>query len=83
MDELKLELKKLIIEECDKDISPDDIADEAQLVGGDLDIDSLDVLQICMAIKTRYGVRIEGSNQARKVLKNILTLSDYVATHRN
>lgn len=83
MDDLKLELKKLIIEECDKDISPDDIADDAQLVGGDLDIDSLDVLQICMAIKTTYGVRIEGSNQARKILKNILTLSDYVASHRN
>jgi acyl carrier protein len=82
VDDLKLALKRLIIEECDKDFNTDDIRDGVPLVGAELDIDSLDVLQICMAIKTEYGVRIEGSTQARKVMKSIDTLTEYVSKHR-
>jgi acyl carrier protein len=76
----KQELKRLVIEECDKDISPDEIADDAPLLRGDLDLDSLDVLQICMAVKSRYGVRIEGSSAARKALVSINTLAETIAS---
>lgn len=81
MTDLKTELKQLIIDECDKDYSVDDIANDMELIGERLDIDSLDVLQVCMAIKQRYGVRIEGSNKARKVLRNIDTLAAYITRH--
>ncbi len=74
--ELKHALKELIIEECDKpELSPDDITDDQRLLGGKLDLDSLDVLQICMAIKAQYGVRIEGSTDARKAMASINTLA--------
>lgn len=75
----KQELKRLIIEECDKDLTPDDIDDDAPLLRGDLDLDSLDVLQICMAVKSRYGVRIEGSSAARKALGSVNTLATTIA----
>ncbi len=81
-DALKLELKQLIIEECDKDLTPDDISDQQALLGGDLDLDSLDVLQICMAIKKRYGVRIEGSADARKALQSINTLAETIVSNQ-
>ncbi len=77
--ELKHDLKQLIIDECDKDIKAEEIADDAPLLGRELDLDSLDVLQICMAIKNRYGVRIEGSSAARKALKNINSLAEIIA----
>lgn len=80
--EFKTELKQLIIDECDKEYSVDAIADGIPLVGEQLDIDSLDVLQICMAIQQRYGVRIEGSNKARKLFRDIDTLANHVARHR-
>ena len=83
MEDLKQELKELIIEECEKEIEPSEISDDESLLRGDLDLDSLDVLQICMAIKTNYGVRIEGSAQSRKVLKNINTLANYITEHRS
>lgn len=74
--ELKHALKELIIEECDKpELSPDDITDDQRLLGGKLDLDSLDVLQICMAIKAQYGVRIEGSTDARKAMASINSLA--------
>ncbi|WNO09234.1 phosphopantetheine-binding protein [Teredinibacter sp. KSP-S5-2] len=83
MEQLKQELKELIIEECEKDISPEEILDDQPLLRNpELDLDSLDVLQICMAIKTNYGVRIEGSNTARKLLQDINTLAGYVAENR-
>jgi len=78
--EFKHQLKCLIIEECDKELTPDDIDDDAPLLRGDLDLDSLDVLQICMAVKTRYGVRIEGSSAARKALVSVNTLAATIAS---
>ncbi|MCP8900141.1 phosphopantetheine-binding protein [Gilvimarinus xylanilyticus] len=77
--ELKHALKQMIIDECDKDeLSPTDIQDDQALLGGDLDLDSLDVLQICMAVKTQYGVRIEGNTAAQRALKSIDTLADTI-----
>ena len=58
---LKTDLKSLIVVECDKDIEPGSIDDDAILIGGDLDLDSLDALQISMAVKNRYGVRCYGN----------------------
>jgi acyl carrier protein len=73
---LKRALKVLIIEECDKDeLTPEDIGDQQPLLGEALDLDSLDVLQICMAIKKQYNVRIEGNTAARRALKNIDALA--------
>lgn len=77
--ELKHALKELIIEECDRpELNPADITDDQRLLGGKLDLDSLDVLQICMAIKAQYGVRIEGSTDARKAMASINTLAQTI-----
>jgi acyl carrier protein len=81
-DDFKRELKQLIIDECDKDFSVEDIADDASLLRGDFDLDSLDVLQICMTVKSRYGVRIEGSSAARKALVSINTLAKTIASEQ-
>lgn len=80
--ELKLALKKMIVEECDKDFEPGFIRDDMPLLGGDLDLDSLDVLQICMAVKNQYDVRIEGSADARKALKSINALAQTIVDAR-
>ena len=82
MDDLKNELKQLIIDECDKDYSVDEITDDEVLVGGKLDLDSLDMLQAAMAIKARYGVRIEGSTASRRAFKSINALADYIQKHQ-
>lgn len=75
---LKNDLKKLIVLECDKDIEPDSIDDDAILIGGNLDLDSLDALQISMAIKQRYGVSIEGGPEARRALQSVNSLADTI-----
>ncbi len=72
------ELKALIIAECDKDMAPDEIDSEAQLIGGEMDLDSLDALQVSLAVKERYGVRIEGGPDARKAFVSVATLADFI-----
>lgn len=78
---LKHELKELIIRACNKDVSPDDVADDAPLMGplSVLELDSLDVLQINVALQQRYGVRIDDGKHARRVMKSIDTLADFVS----
>lgn len=72
---LKRALKEMIIVECDRDVEVDEITDDEALIGGPLDLDSLDALQICMAVKIEYGVRIEGGPDARRALQSIETLA--------
>ncbi len=71
-------LKELIIVECDKDVSADSVTNDEPLFGGSLNLDSLDALQLCMAVKRVYGVRIQGSTAARKALKSIDTLAETI-----
>lgn len=79
---LKQTLKQLIIEECDKEdeMTLADFTDDMPLFGNQspLALDSLDALQISMAIQQKYGVRIEGAGQARKVMLSVNTLALYI-----
>ena len=82
-EQLKCALKSLIIDECDKDVEIDDIHDDEILIGGPLELDSLDALQICMAVKAHYGVRIEGGPDARRALQSVQTLATTILEARS
>ena len=75
-------LKQLIIEECDKqdDIEIEDFGDNTPLFGNKspLALDSLDALQVSMAIQKKYGIRIEGAGLVRKVMVDVATLANYI-----
>lgn len=73
--ELRLILKQMIIDECDKDMRPEEINDDEQLIGGRLDLDSLDALQISMWVQKNYGIRIENGPNARRALGSVDSLA--------
>lgn len=75
---LKNDLKRLITTECEKDRDISAFSDDEFLIGGPLELDSLDALQICMEVKKRYGVRIEGGPEARRALQSINSLADTI-----
>ncbi len=80
-DALKYELKALILKECDKEeFSPEDIDDDAPLFGSDapLQLDSMDALQISMALKEKYGVEITDSKKIRSIMSSITTLAHFI-----
>jgi acyl carrier protein len=80
MEHLKHELKELIITEGGKDISPDEIGDDEALFGSDtaLALDSLDALQISVAIHRKYGKRLNDSKEAMRAFANINTLAAFI-----
>ena len=80
MSDLKYELKKLIIEECEKDCQIEDIKDDEPLFGSDsiLELDSMDALQISMAINKKYGLKTTDSKELRKILHSINSMEEYL-----
>ena len=78
--ELRLALKALIIEACDKDCDPASITDDELLFGPEapLQLDSLDALQVSMAIKKQYGLRLPDSKETRRILSSVANLADHL-----
>lgn len=78
--EFRLELKQLIVEETDQDIDPAQLADDAPLFGprSPLDLDSIDALQISMALQSRYGVVVTDPKRVRRILVSVNTLAEFL-----
>jgi acyl carrier protein len=84
MNELITELKVKIIETLNLiDVSPADIDENAQLVGGDLGLDSIDVLELVMMLEKDYGVKIDSRDIGVKVFATLAALADYVHHYRS
>ena len=77
---LKTELKQLIVTECDLSVDIAEITDDDPLFGRDsrLGLDSIDALQISIAIHNRYGIVITDRKQMRKVMRSINTFADCI-----
>ncbi|HOI73069.1 MAG TPA: phosphopantetheine-binding protein [Syntrophales bacterium] len=83
MDNLKQELKEKIISTLGLlDVAPEDIDEEGALVGGDLGLDSIDVLELVMMIEKDYGVKIDNKELGVKVFASLNALADYILNHR-
>ena len=83
---LELELKKLIVQESEKDdFEPQDIADNEPLFGEQsrIQLNSLDALQIAVALQAHFGVRLQGDRMVRKHMMNVADLAKFIRdTHR-
>lgn len=81
--ELKRALKALVVEELDlRDRDPADIVDDAPLFGEGLGLDSLDALQLAMAIEERFGVAIPEGDGARAAFASLGALAEFVHAQR-
>lgn len=85
MDTLKQELKQLIISSLDlEDVKVEDIADDEALFGEGLELDSIDALELGIAIKKKYGVAFSAENDDnKKYFKGVDTLAQYITEKRN
>ncbi len=77
---LKAQLKRMIVEESDKDVAPETIGDDDPLFGMEsgVQLDSLDAIQLSMAIQLRYGIKITDSKEARRAFETVNRLADLV-----
>ncbi len=79
MDDLTEKLKERLIEILNMtDVTPEEIDENAQLVGGDLGIDSIDVLEMVVMVEKDYGVVINNKEIGEKVFSTLAALADYI-----
>jgi acyl carrier protein len=78
--ERRLAIKQMIVEECDKDIPPVTIDDDELLFGeaSRLQLDSLDALQLSMALQYRFGIRLADSKALRSAFATVETLDNFM-----
>ncbi len=81
---LENEIKKLIIELLSlEDVTPADIEPEAALFVEGLGLDSIDALEIAMALEERYGVKIgEDPEQNQQIFASVRKLAAFVSENR-
>ena len=83
MEKLLAELKLKIIDTLNLiGMTPEAIDENARLVGGDLGLDSIDVLELVMMIEKDYGIRIDNKELGVKVFATLASLADYIHQNR-
>ncbi len=80
MSNLKLEIKQLIVEALDlEDIAPEDIDDEAPLFGEGLGLDSIDALELGVALRKKYRIKLEANDsRTREHFRSVSSLASLV-----
>ena len=79
---LKPDIKQLMVENLMLQITADEIGDAQLLFGpGSLGLDSVDALQLVVALDKKYGLKIADPEAARQILKSVDTMAEAVAAH--
>lgn len=81
---LELELKELIIDVLNlEDITTEDIASDMQLFGDELGLDSIDALELGVALKKKYNIELnEDTDDVKKHFESVETLAQFIATQK-
>lgn len=84
MDELKQQIKECIISSLSlEDTKPENIVDDEPLFGTGLGLDSIDALELSVALKKKFGVKFNAENSdARAHFASINALADYISAEK-
>ena len=77
--ELKSSIKRALLEELDlRGRTEADIDDEAPLFGDGLGLDSLDALQLAMAVEERFGVVVPEGEASRAIFASVNAIAAHI-----
>lgn len=80
---LKQAIKELLVRDLMLQIGPGDIGDEQPLFGPEsLGLDSVDALQIVVALDKSYGLKIIDPAMAKDILQNVSTIAETIERHK-
>ena len=79
---LESRLKQLIVSTLKlEDVDPAAIADDAPLIGSGLSLDSIDALELVVAVEREFGVKIASSEESRAALVSVGQLAAFIRQH--
>ncbi len=83
LDELKQRIKSMMVENLMLQVSATEIADEQALFGpGSLGLDSVDALQLVVALDKNFGLKVPDPGTAKEILQNVNTIALAVERHQ-
>jgi len=84
MSDLNLEIKRLIVDALNlEDLRPEDIPDDQPLFDGGLGLDSIDALELGVALRKKYLLKLDaGDTSVREAFRCVNTLAALVQTRR-
>jgi acyl carrier protein len=79
----ELELARLIVSTLNLDTRPDDIDPSAPLYGEGLGLDSIDILEVALAVSKAYGVKLRADDDGnKKIFGSLRSLHSHVVNCR-
>jgi acyl carrier protein len=76
MASIQEQLKSIILKSLRiTDMSPQDLRDDQPLLGGELEIDSIDILQLVLEIERHFGIKLVQANFDQKSLESVNALA--------
>ena len=79
MQELISKLKVQLIEQLNlEDVSPEDIADDQPLFDSDLELDSIDALEIIVLLEREYGIKIQNQEDGKKIFNSVKSIAEHI-----
>ena len=82
--EAERELAELLVESLNlDDVAPESIDPEAPLFNTGLGLDSIDALELALAISKQYGFQLRSDNEDnRRIFASLRALSEHIQQHR-
>jgi acyl carrier protein len=73
--DLKARVRQMLVDNLMLQVQPEEITDELPLFGEGLGLDSVDALQIVVALDKNFGLKIKDAEMAKGVLKNVNSIA--------
>ena len=81
--ELRDQIRALLVETLMLTVPASEVTDERPLFGpGGLGLDSVDALQLVVALDKQFGLKVTDAEVARQTLASVNTMADAVERHR-
>ena len=81
--EIKQNIRRLMVENLMLQMSPEEIGDAQPLFGpGSVGLDSVDALQLVVALDKTYGLKIADPEAAKQILQNVNSIAEAVINHQ-
>ena len=79
---LKPQIKSAIVRSLRLSMQPEEIADDIQLFGEGLGLDSIDALELVLEIERTFGVAITDEQMGNRVLRSVSSIAEFIESSR-
>lgn len=83
LNEHEVDLARLIVETLNLELDLNEVEPETALYGEGFGLDSIDILEVALAVSQRYGVTLHADDENNtEIFKSLRALSDYIRQHK-